>query len=47
LEWSMRWNGRRSRTGCRSSSHIPRPGTYWATAQLAKAESVQLRMLLG
>jgi hypothetical protein len=46
LEWSMRWNGRRSKTGCKSGSHIPRPGTYWATAQLAKAEPVQLRMLL-
>ncbi len=46
VEWSLRWNGRRSRTGCRSGSHIPRPGTYWATAQLAGAEPVQLRMLL-
>ena len=46
LEWSLRWNGRRSRTGCKSGSHIPRSGTYWATAQLAKAEPVQLRMSL-
>jgi hypothetical protein len=46
VEWSLRWNGRRSRMGCRSQSHIPRPGTYWATAQLAGAEPVQLRMLL-
>jgi hypothetical protein len=46
VEWSLRWNGRRSRTGCKSSSHIPRPGTYWATAQLAGAQPVRLRMTL-
>jgi hypothetical protein len=46
VEWSLRWNGRRSQTGCKSRSQIPRPGTYWATAQLAGAEPVQLRMTL-
>jgi hypothetical protein len=46
VEWSHSWNGRRSRTGCQSRPEIPRPGTYWATAQLAGAEPVQLRMIL-
>jgi hypothetical protein len=46
VEWSMSWNGRRSRAGCQSRPEIPRPGTYYATAQLAGAEPVQLRMIL-
>jgi hypothetical protein len=46
LEWSLSWNGRRSRTGCQSRPEIPRPGTYYATAQLAGAKPVQLRMIL-
>ena len=46
MEWSLSWNGRRSRTGCQSRPEIPRPGTYYATAQLAGAEPVQLRMIL-
>jgi hypothetical protein len=47
VEWSLRWNGRRSRTCCQSRPQIPRSGTYWATAQLAGAEPVQLRMTLA
>jgi hypothetical protein len=46
VEWSLSWNGRRSRTGCQSRPEIPRPGTYYATAQLAGAQPVQLRMIL-
>jgi hypothetical protein len=46
VEWSLSWNGRRSRAGCQSRPEIPRPGTYYATAQLAGAEPVQLRMIL-
>jgi hypothetical protein len=46
VAWSHSWNGRRSRTGCQSRPEIPRPGTYWATAQFAGAEPVQLRMIL-
>ena len=46
VEWSQSWNGRRSRAGCQSRPEIPRPGTYYATAQFAGAEPVQLRMIL-
>jgi hypothetical protein len=46
VEWSLSWNGRRSRAGCQSRPEIPRPGTYYATAQLAGAEPVRLRMIL-
>jgi hypothetical protein len=46
VEWSLSWNGRRSRTGCKSRPEIPRPGTYYATAQFTGAEPVQLRMIL-
>jgi hypothetical protein len=47
MEWSVSWNGRRSRTGCQSRPEIPRPGTYYATAQVAGAEPVKLRMTLA
>ena len=46
MAWKLTWNGRRSRTGCQSRAEIPRPGTYYATAQLAGAEPVQLLMTL-
>ena len=46
LEWKLTWNGLRSRSGCRSDSEIPQAGTYWATAELAGAEPVRLRMTL-
>lgn len=46
VEWSLSWNGRRSRAGCQSRPEIPRPGTYYATAQFTGAEPVQLRMIL-
>ena len=46
LEWKLPWNGHRSRSGCRSDSDIPQVGPYWATAELAGAEPVRLRMTL-
>jgi len=46
VAWSMRWDGRRSRAGCEDRPEVPRPGTYFATAQLDGAEPVQLRMIL-
>jgi hypothetical protein len=46
LEWKVVWNGLRSRSGCQPRPEIPRPGTYYATAQLTGAEPVQLLMTL-
>ena len=46
IEWKLTWNGRRSRSGCKSRSEIPRPGTYYATAELTGAEPVRLLMVL-
>ena len=47
MEWKLTWNGRRSRAGCKSRPEIPRPGTYYATAQLAGTEPVRLLMTLS
>jgi hypothetical protein len=44
--WRMTWNGLRSAPGCKSRAAVPEPGTYFATAQLADAKPVQLRMTL-
>ena len=46
VEWSLAWNGRRSRDDCKNRPEIPRAGTYFATAQLDGAKPVQLRMIL-
>jgi hypothetical protein len=46
LEWTMTWNGRRSRDGCEQRPEIPKPGTYFATSQYEGAAPVQLRMVL-
>jgi hypothetical protein len=46
VEWRVAWNGRRSAAGCRTGSANPRPGTYVASAQLAGARPVQLRMVI-
>jgi len=46
LEWTLAWNGRRSRDNCKNRPEIPLPGTYFATAQLDGAKPVQLRMIL-
>jgi hypothetical protein len=47
IEWKLTWDGRRSRPGCESRPEIPRPGTYYATAELTGADPVQLLMILG
>jgi hypothetical protein len=46
LQWRMSWNGRRSGAGCATRPEIPRPGTYFATAQYAGAQPIQLRMIV-
>ena len=47
LEWKLTWNGRRSRSGCSSRPETPRPGTYYATAELAGVEPVRLMVTLS
>jgi hypothetical protein len=47
VAWSLTWDGKRSKPDCKSARKVPSPGTYVATAQLAGAEPVQLRMILG
>lgn len=44
VEWKLTWDGLRSADGCKDRPEVPRPGTYFATAQLDGAEPVQLRM---
>jgi hypothetical protein len=46
IAWSLTWDGKRSKSECRSAREALRPGTYLVTAQLQGAEPVQLRMLL-
>lgn len=46
MVWRLTWNGLRSRSGCKSRPEIPRPGTYYATAQLTGAEPVRLLLTL-
>ena len=46
VEWKIDWNGHRSGPGCQTRPEIPRPGTYYATAELAAAEPVRLLMHL-
>jgi hypothetical protein len=46
VAWSLTWDGKRSKSDCRSAHEALRPGTYLVTAQLKGAEPVQLRMLL-
>src|SRR5215211_1460059 len=47
VAWSLTWDGKRSKSNCRSARETLRPGTYVATATLDGAEPVQLRMQLG
>jgi hypothetical protein len=47
VAWSLTWDGKRSKSNCRSARGTLRPGTYVATATLDGAEPVQLRMQLG
>ena len=44
VAWSLTWDGKRSKSNCKSPRRAARPGTYLATAQLEGAEPVQLRM---
>jgi len=46
VEWSLAWNGRRSRDDCKDRPETPRAGTYFATAQLDGAKPVRLRMII-
>jgi hypothetical protein len=46
VAWSLTWDGKRSKSGCRSDREALRPGSYVVTAQLKGAAPVQLRMLL-
>ena len=47
--WTMTWDGERSVAGtsCKTGGAAPRPGTYWATAQLKGADPIQLRMIIS
>jgi hypothetical protein len=46
VAWSLTWDGKRSKPDCKSARKMTHPGTYVATAKLAGAEPVQLRMIL-
>ena len=39
LEWSLTWNGRRSRSNCKNRPEIPKSGTYFATAQVGRSQA--------
>jgi hypothetical protein len=47
VAWSLTWDGKRSKSDCRSAPEALRPGSYLVTAQLEGAEPVQLRILLA
>ncbi len=47
LPGHLTWDGKRSKSNCKSAPDAPGPGTYIATAQLEGAEPVQLRMRLS
>jgi hypothetical protein len=47
VAWSLTWNGKRSKSRCKSASQSLHPGRYVATAQLDGAEPVKLRMVLN
>jgi hypothetical protein len=46
VAWSLTWDGKRSKPDCKSARKVLRPGTYVATAQLAGAAPVELRMIV-
>ncbi|HET6759718.1 MAG TPA: hypothetical protein VFH20_10615 [Propionibacteriaceae bacterium] len=46
MAWSLTWDGRRSKSQCKSASQALRPGSYVATAQLKGALPVKLRMIV-
>jgi hypothetical protein len=47
VAWTLAWDGKRSKSHCRSAHKAPHPGRYVATAQLDGAEPVKLRMILS
>src|SRR5512133_850370 len=47
MAWSLTWNGKRSKSRCKSARQTLRSGPYVATAQLDGAEPVKLRMVLN
>ena len=47
VAWSLTWDGKRSKSNCKSARGAPDPGRYIATAQLEGAEPVQLHMRLS
>jgi hypothetical protein len=46
MAWSVTWDGKRSKSPCKSVSQALRPGSYVATAQLEGAAPVKLRMIV-
>lgn len=46
IAWTVAWDGKRSKSNCKSARQAPGPGRYVVTAQLEGAVPVELRMLL-
>jgi hypothetical protein len=46
MAWSLTWDGKGSKSECKSASQALRPGSYVATAQLKGAAPVKLRMIV-
>jgi hypothetical protein len=46
MAWSLTWDGKRSKSRCKSASQALRAGSYVATAQLKGAPPVKLRMIV-
>jgi hypothetical protein len=46
VAWTLTWDGKRSKSNCKTARKAPSPGKYVVTAQLDGAEPVELRMLL-
>jgi hypothetical protein len=47
LAWSLTWDGKRSKSRCKSTSQALRPGRYVATAKLDGVTPVKLQMILN
>jgi hypothetical protein len=47
VAWSLTWDGKRSKSRCKSTSQALRAGRYVATAKLDGAAPVKLRMILN
>jgi hypothetical protein len=46
MAWSLTWDGKRSKSQCKSAGQALRPGSYVATAHLKGASPVKLRMIV-